>query len=106
MINAERFQSEVGAWAEQTFPQSTNKSIITHLHREVAELESCEIFGAPMSFWQDEAADCLLLLLHLAHRQGFDLLAAGVAKFRVNQRREWGAIDAEGVVERVREGGA
>ena len=88
-------QKTVGEWGCETFSKATNTTIIAHLKREVNELEDdCD---------PEEAADCLLLLLHLAHREKFDLLAEAQKKFAINKKRKWGEPDSEGVVEHIRE---
>lgn len=87
------FQREVGAWADGTFPQSDWHSIITHLRAEVDELR--EAVGQSPSYEpvsveaRKEAADCLLLLLHFAHKEGFDLVAEARIKHEANMRRTW-----------------
>jgi len=90
------FQSEDGEWASKTFPQATNQSITEHLKREVNELsnskDSCDT---------SEAADCLLILLHHAHKNGYDLLSEAKSKFEINKKRKWGKPDKLGVVEHV-----
>jgi hypothetical protein len=83
-----------GSWAQATFPMQTNGSILEHLRREVKELQDSDD--------PQEAADCLLLLLAYAHRNGFDLFSEAVKKFHINQERQWGEPDAHGVVEHVR----
>jgi hypothetical protein len=87
-----------GEWSQKTFPTQCNTSLIEHLRRELKELEES---GDP-----EEAADCFLLLLSYAHVNGFDLFEAAVAKYWVNQTRQWGKPDEQGVVEHVRDGGA
>lgn len=103
-------QAQVGEWGARTFPQSTPKSILAHLRREVEELN--EVFTNPPSFTSrnaniaalgEEAADCYLLLLHLAHRVGFDLQERAAWKFGVNQGRTWGPVDGDGVSEHLDE---
>ena len=89
------FQSSVGQWGDDTFPGGTPETIVAHLNKEVLELTES---GEP-----EEAADCLLLLLHHAHRSGYDLLGVAQAKMEVNRTRTWGTPDADGVVEHVKE---
>jgi NTP pyrophosphatase (non-canonical NTP hydrolase) len=96
------FQHEVGAWAERTFPQATPQSIVAHLRREVEELAASTHLGPPEEE-EREAGDCLLLLLHLAHKRGYRLLLAAHDKHAANQARTWGEPDAEGVVQHIRE---
>jgi NTP pyrophosphatase (non-canonical NTP hydrolase) len=86
---------ECGTWADKTFNKATPSSITEHLRREVAEL-----IDAPND--EEEAADCMLLLFHLAHKQGWNLEQAVVNKFAKNQSRQWGKPDAQGVVEHIR----
>lgn len=88
--------AESSVWSENTFPQSTTKSIATHLAREAQELK--ENPEDP-----SEMADIVLLLGHLAGITGVDLTNASREKLAINKTRKWGKIDAEGVVEHVRE---
>ena len=88
------FQTEVGQWADSKFTKSTPQSVCAHLSDEAAELQA-----APDD--PSEAADCLLLLLHLAHKQGFDLLAEARRKHQINTERNWGTPDERGVVKHI-----
>jgi len=97
-----KLQQEVGTWAEGVFTQATPATIVAHLRREVEELATASQ-GTPNAAELAEAADCLLLLFHLAHKRGYDLLEAARYKFAINRERQWGKPDAEGVVEHVRE---
>jgi NTP pyrophosphatase (non-canonical NTP hydrolase) len=103
-IGLDAFQKRVGEWADATFTQATPTSIVAHLRREVEELAATTHLGPPDAE-EAEAADCFLLLLHLAHRRGYSLLGAAHGKFAENRARRWGQPDAEGVVEHVREEG-
>lgn len=94
MNDLDHTQKTVGEWANTTFPQSNAASILAHLREEVEELVAAE----RDSFWMGEhpteaiakeSADCLLLLLHLAHREGFSLFDAAQAKYAVNVGRTW-----------------
>jgi NTP pyrophosphatase (non-canonical NTP hydrolase) len=89
------FQREVGMWADRNFPQSTSQSICDHLIEEATEVDDAvdERAGHTHADIAVEAADCLLLLLHLAHKEGFDLVAATRAKFQRNQQRTWESDD-------------
>jgi hypothetical protein len=86
---------ESAAWSEKTFQAATIQSIATHLAREANELKQNPT--DPM-----EMADVLLLLAHLALRNGIDLATIARTKLEVNKLRKWGEVDAEGVVEHVR----
>ena len=94
-------QEIVGRWAESTFPQSTEWSVVCHLRREVDELMDAIATGHQPSV-EEETADCLLLLYHLSHKCGFDLHDAGAAKFAQIKTRTWGQSDSDGVVEHIR----
>lgn len=89
-----KFQNEVGTWGDKTFPGGTPESIVAHLRREVKELAA--------SHDPEEAADCFLLLLHHAHRAGYDLLAEARKKLEINKKRQWGEPDENGIVEHIR----
>lgn len=121
-------QLRIGRWAEETFGQSTPHSVARHLFREACELCFATAGGESYTLVRDllrdlfteaekararasspqdvpkEAADILLLLLHLAHKSGFSLLAVAHTKFEENKARQWGAVDEAGVVEHVRDG--
>lgn len=88
---------EAAEWSEKTFPQSSFGSVLAHLLREWRELEDSG-FTDPSEF-----ADVILLLNHLAFKQGFSLDDAVEEKFEVNKKRVWGKPDAEGVSEHIRQ---
>lgn len=92
------FQEEVGHWGQQTFPQATTKSIVAHMRRELLEIEQ----AATKDELAEECADVYLMLLHLAHREKFDLFLEARKKFGVCLTRKWGKPDAEGVVAHIR----
>lgn len=90
MSELDTFQSKVGTWGHATFPQSTPGSILAHLTDEVSELKGAwETLRFDDMEDAEEAADCLLLLLHYAHRRGFSLFDAAVVKAAINERRKW-----------------
>lgn len=101
-------QRRVGEWGERTFPDATDYSIVAHLRDEVRELtyavveiqEEVDAGNAIHSNdnLQTEAADCLLLLLHLAHRNGFSLFDAAVVKVAINEKRTWNTVAPGGYV--------
>jgi NTP pyrophosphatase (non-canonical NTP hydrolase) len=106
------FQREVGEWGNITFTEATTASMCAHLKREVIELDDAarrlRTFAPgydPVQRRKDlaeEAADCLMLLLHIAHRNSIDLEEAARQKFEVNKRRQWGKPDADGVCEHIK----
>ncbi len=94
-------QYEIGVWGDATFPRSTPKSVVAHLRREMQEL----VEETDPVKRRDECADVLMLICQLAHKEGWSLQSALRDKFAINQRREWGEPDDEGVVSHIREGG-
>ena len=85
-------QRQTGTWADGQFPNSNNETIRSHLKEEMLEFlgEDAEgalipgVIGDP-----EEAADILLLLMHHAHKNGYDLLDEGIRKLAINQKRKW-----------------
>lgn len=104
MSDLDDLQFAVGTWATTTFPRATPTSIVAHLKRECDELARAiaQDERSPAAV-AEEAADCLLLLLHLADTLDFSLLDATEDKQHTNEDRTWGTPDREGVVEHVRE---
>jgi hypothetical protein len=88
--------AEVVAWGRETFPTSTDRSKIAHLRKEVDELAERPMDGTEM-------ADVLMILAHLAGAYDVDLTTMVRHKLAVCRTRTWGAPDADGVVEHVRE---
>jgi NTP pyrophosphatase (non-canonical NTP hydrolase) len=75
------------------FPEQTPRSCASHLLQEAAEL-----YCAPSpKEAQDEAADCLMLLVTFAARSGFSLAEALEHKFARVQQRSW-ARGADGLM--------
>lgn len=97
----QRFQAEVGQWGEKTFPGSTFESIVAHLVEEADELDRALRLAHPVDI-EEEAADCFLLIVQLAHKLELDLMRAARAKLAINRRRTWGEPDARGVVHHVK----
>lgn len=102
MSELSEFQREVGEWGDKIFnPNGYNKysfcdGRIKHFMKEAQELsESC------FRHIPKESADCFLLLLHIAHIQGFDLFDEARKKLEINHKRKWGEPDKDGVIEHV-----
>jgi len=101
------FFKRAADWADGNFPQATRASIAEHMRREVVELQdaiTADTWGGSQAM-RTELADVFLLLIHEARHNGLDgpqLLAAAQAKLLINQARDWGQADAQGVVEHVR----
>jgi hypothetical protein len=91
----DELSEEAGAWADLNFPQATHASKAEHLRREAAEL-------AANPTDEEEMADVLLLLIHLARGTNTNLINVAYQKLRKNQNRSWGKPDEHGVVEHIR----
>lgn len=90
MNDLDQMQQRVGDWGNRTFPESTTRTILAHLKDEIKELDDVDkLIPLATDAHQEEAADCLLLLLHFAHRRGFSLFDAAVVKAAINEKRVW-----------------
>lgn len=100
-------QTEIGSWSDITFPNSNTKTIMLHLKKEVEELEeACDIdalFPKTKSEKPHEIADCIMLLLHLAHKIKVSSRDAIREKFEICKKRKWGLPDKDGCVQHVEE---
>lgn len=99
-----KFQEEVGKWATETFykPSMGDRKYsfcdgrVKHFMKEADELNKSNFLLLPQ-----EAADCFLLLIHIAHIMEFDLLDEARKKMEINKKRTWGEPDEDGVIEHV-----
>uniref|UniRef100_A0A6M3JTQ3 Uncharacterized protein n=1 Tax=viral metagenome TaxID=1070528 RepID=A0A6M3JTQ3_9ZZZZ len=69
-------------------PENTAFQIVNNLRKKVEELAE--------SHREEVAADCFLLLLHHAHRCGYDLMIEAFKKFEINKNSKWGIPDTDG----------
>ena len=95
----ELLQLEIGDWQDATFPKSTALSTLSHLAKEVLELNYAMLAGEPVA---EELADCQHLLFGIANKCGLNLYEETIKKFEINKKRKWGKPDADGVVEHIR----
>lgn len=91
-------QTEIGSWSDVIFPNSSRETILRHLRDEVKEL-----FAAQDDELPQEIADCMMLLLHLAHKTGISARDAIREKFEICKKRKWGPPDEHGMVQHVKE---
>lgn len=98
-----QFQTAYGEWADKTFPNSTVDTIASHFREEALEFaggikeglnNNCVFF--PASHDPEEAADCLLLLIHHAHKSGYLLFDEMITKAQINIQRDWDTEDEGG----------
>jgi len=110
MLYFEDFQRMWGEWADKTFPKSTLDTIASHFREEAREFAGGEfavpdghgVFRGtmehvPPSHDPEEAADCLLLMLHHAHKAGYNLFEEARRKADINEARDWDTTDEGGV---------
>jgi len=108
------FQKRISEWQDSTFPDATIESIKAHLAEEVIELVGIETMmnalekhlksnKADEDNDDEESADIVLLLNHLAEKSNFILLDEVEEKFKRNKKRKWGIPDSNGVVNHVKE---
>lgn len=119
MLELSEFQEEVGIWGNETFnptgaidPGDFFEGRINHLEKEIKELKIA--FLEPYAWTEynknkknqeikEEIVDCYLLVLHLVHLRGFDLLDEARKKMEINRGRKWGPPDKNGVIEHTEE---
>lgn len=102
MLGISEFQKYVGFWGMRTFPRENATSRAEHLAREVEELKEA-ISKRGILDIGEEAADCFILLLGIAHMYQFDLFGQATKKMITNELRRWGEPDELGVIEHIRE---
>jgi hypothetical protein len=98
-------QREAYEWSLATFGAVGPAGPLNHLRREIDEVIAAHEEGDDATTLV-EFADCYLLLNDALSRAGLtvaDLFAAARRKLEINKRREWGAVNAEGFAEHVRE---
>ena len=102
--------NEIGRWSESTFSHQNSVSKLHHLQKEVKELiEAIELESSGNENGNDvhlEFADCFILLLDAARKQGLKaetILSAISEKMEINKARKWGNPDKNGVMEHIRD---
>ncbi len=87
----DELQRCIGEWGDAVFGTGDDgTACAAHLILEAVELRE--------NLDRKEAADCAILLLQFAHRRGFSLREQIERKHAVNQTRQWGVPDKDGVV--------
>lgn len=108
-LDGDALQETIGTWAEATFPDQTDLSIVRHLAEEFGELAGTVnraklLGGVQIADIADDCADIAILVLALAHRCGFSLADAIQAKHAVNTERTWTFDAARGYDKHVEAG--
>jgi NTP pyrophosphatase (non-canonical NTP hydrolase) len=84
-LTLEVLQRVIGNWNVKTFPEADRFSIGRHLQEEARE-----VLKAPDDLnLSAECADCAIMLLAIAHRHGFSLEEAIVAKYTAISKAQW-----------------
>lgn len=91
-------QNAVGEWGDLTFPEATIDTILQHAQEELNELKG----ATTREERGKETADLVMLLMHLAHRDGFSIHTETATKFAVCQNRKWLPADERGIVRHVK----
>lgn len=94
-------QSSIGHWQNETFGDSSKRpvAILTHLKREIIELENDIKENKDKKETGTELADCVILLVGLAEAFKIDLAKEIDEKMKVNRERKWKKPDQQGVIE-------
>lgn len=91
----------ITAWQQKTFANATATSKLHHLTEELHEVNKALIEGDGI---HHEFADCFFLLFGAASAAGMnynDICKAIDEKFAINQKRNWGKPDENGVIKHV-----
>ena len=88
-----KLTEEVFNWAEATFPNRKDTSMLLKLYSEIGEMIDSD--GDRL-----EVADVFILLLDYAKRKKIDITAAVRDKLEINKSRTW-AMDGNGVMSHV-----
>ncbi len=88
---------DVLKWSNATFPDASPHSISAHLILEARELHKHP--GDP-----HEIADVLMLIVHLAQKQGINLVEATTKKLEICKKRKWGKPNKDGVIQHLPHG--
>jgi len=99
---------ELGKWQIETFPSATSLSKLHHLKQETLELIEAinsSVIPCPGNVYvRREYADCFMLLLGAATKDGFtanNIIEAIREKHEINKKRKWGKPDKNGVVKHI-----
>lgn len=110
LLESLRVQTKIGRWVDNTFDLKRGfdfyrsvEGMLEHLQKEVMELRNTVFGRATTDLVAEEAADCVILLLCIAHKYGFNLMEEVEKKFEVLKTRKWGDPDEKSVIEHIRE---
>lgn len=95
-MSFETLVKEVTDWQCEKFPLANTQSIANHLLREAREL-------AEEPECASEVADCFILLIGIAHKNGIDIVECITNKMTINKSRKWNSPDSQGVYSHIEE---
>jgi NTP pyrophosphatase (non-canonical NTP hydrolase) len=101
-----KLQLEISDWQDKVFTKANALSKMSHLAKEVIELNKALVYDTEMQHKEEliaeELADCQHLLFGIASKCGINLYEATRCKFEINKKRKWGKPDKNGVVEHLK----
>jgi NTP pyrophosphatase (non-canonical NTP hydrolase) len=104
MNRLQQLMDEIVEWSSKTFGArsgQTTLGVCNHLAKEVGELYD----GLTANDYEEEFADCFMLLLELAKFSGISaekLVDLTYQKLEVNKNRKWGNILPDGSIEHIK----
>jgi NTP pyrophosphatase (non-canonical NTP hydrolase) len=104
MDKLQGLMNDIVEWSSKTFGSrsgQTNLGVCNHLAKEVGELYDGLFFGD----YEEEFADCFMLLLELAKNSGLSaekLIDLTYKKLEKNKNRKWGEINPDGSIEHIK----
>lgn len=111
MKELQKLMDDHDAWSDATFgkyeQQRNPVPVILHLSKETGEVVEAINNSMGDERILSEYADCFLLLLDAARLSGYDardLIAGSRKKMELNKTRDWGKMDANGVIEHLEPG--
>lgn len=115
-METHELQKLIGDWGDETFWSEASRVSRTVLHFIEEALELANVPKDKIKIIQEmvkpyvnnspdpvEAADCTMLLLHIAHILKFDLEEEVLKKFEECKKRQWAKPDKDGVIKHVEE---
>lgn len=87
---------EITDWSTKQFPNATPQGLAEHLFSEAEEL-----VNNPTD--KEEMADIFMLLAHVVHKTGTDIIKAVEEKLEKNKQRKWGKENEKGFIEHIKE---
>ena len=95
-------QKEINNWAVEALPAATTLAHYEKLQKEVLELgDALRNRHSAKHDAGQEIADCIMILLAIAQKNGYSAAEEIRKKFEINKKRKWGPPDANGVYQHL-----